>query len=156
MLSFDVYFLPFHWGNIPAHDLQLTFLSFPLTSGRSSRQVSMRSKGQRLEVPNCILPFPRGTQRQFSENICSEYDLRSRIFRNICCKTVCLPASPRIFEHLNTTILAHFNGFLPLKGHLEFSGAFYLAEILEKVIFDPYNFRINRLSVRKFEHMKNF
>ena len=40
------------------------------------------------------------TQRQFSENICSEDDLRSRIFRNICCKMPCLPASPRIFEHL--------------------------------------------------------
>ena len=30
-----------------------------------------------------------------------------------------------------------FNGFLPLKGHLEFSGAFFLAEIFEKVSFDP-------------------
>ena len=27
-----------------------------------------------------------------------------------------------------------FNGFLPWKGHLEFSGAFFLAEIFEKVI----------------------
>ena len=29
-------------------------------------------------------------------------------FRNICCKISCLPASPRIFEHLKTTIIAHF------------------------------------------------
>ena len=29
-----------------------------------------------------------------------------------------------------------FNGFLPLKGHLEFSGAFFLAEIFEKVSRD--------------------
>ena len=49
-----------------------------------------------------------------------------------------------------------FNRFLPLKGHLEFSGAFFLAEIFEKVSFDPYNFRITRLSARKSEQMKNF
>ena len=42
------------------------------------------------------------------------------------------------------------------KGHLEFSGAFFLAEIFEKVSFDPYNFRITRLSARKSEQMKNF
>ena len=49
-----------------------------------------------------------------------------------------------------------FNGFLPKKGHLEFSGASFLAEIFEKVSFDPYNFRITRLSARKSEQMKNF
>ena len=48
-----------------------------------------------------------------------------------------------------------FNGFLPYKGHLEVSGAFFLAEIFEKVRFDPYNFRITRLSARKSEQMKN-
>ena len=30
----------------------------------------------------------------FLENIYSEDDLRSRTFRNICCKISCLPASP--------------------------------------------------------------
>ena len=49
-----------------------------------------------------------------------------------------------------------FNGFLPYEGHLEFSGDFFLAEIFEKVGFDPYNFRITRLSARKSEQMKNF
>ena len=29
-------------------------------------------------------------------------------FRNICCKISCLPASPRIFEHLNNGIIAYF------------------------------------------------
>ena len=29
-------------------------------------------------------------------------------FRNICCKISCLPASPRIFEHLKNGIIAHF------------------------------------------------
>ena len=50
-----------------------------------------------------------------------------------------------------------FNGFLvflPLKGHLEFSGTFFLAEIFEKLSFHPYNARITRLSVRKSEQMK--
>ena len=42
----------------------------------------------------------RGTQRQFSENIRSEDDLRSRIFGTVVVKISCLPASPRIFEHL--------------------------------------------------------
>ena len=52
--------------------------------------------------------------------------------------------------------LTIFNGFLRYKGHLEFSGAFFLAEIFEKVSFDPYNFQITRLSARKTEQMKNF
>ena len=47
-------------------------------------------------------------------------------------------------------------GFLPLKGHLEVSGTFFVAEIFEKVSFDPYNFRITRLSARKSEQMKSF
>ena len=52
--------------------------------------------------------------------------------------------------------LPFFNGFLPWKGHLEFSEAFIPAEIFEKVSFGPYNFRITRLSARKSEQMKNF
>ena len=62
-----------------------------------------------------MLPGFRPNKRQFSENICSEDDLRSRI-----------------------------------------SGAFFLAEIFEKVSFDPYHFRITRLSARKSEQMKIF
>ena len=38
--------------------------------------------------------------------------------------------------------LPFFKGFLSSKGHLEFSGAFFLAEIFEKVSLDHYNFRI--------------
>ena len=66
----------------------------------------------------------RDTQRQFSKNICSEDDLRN--FRNICCKISCLPASPRIFEHLKNGIIAQFKQiFYPKKvTALEFSGAF--------------------------------
>ena len=48
------------------------------------------------------------------------------------------------------------NGFLPYKGHLEFSGVFFLAKTFEKVSFDPYNIRITRISARKSEQMKNF
>ena len=47
-----------------------------------------------------------------------------------------------------------FNGFLPLKGRLEFSGAFFMAEIFEKESLDPYNSRITRLSARKSEQIK--
>ena len=46
-----------------------------------------------------------------------------------------------------------FNGFLPSKGHLEFSGAFFLAEIFEKVSFDPYDFGITKLSAGKSEQI---
>ena len=31
-----------------------------------------------------------------------------------------------------------------------------MAKIFEKVSYDPYNFRITRLSARKSEEMKNF
>ena len=47
-----------------------------------------------------------------------------------------------IFKHLKNGIISYLNGFLPLKGHLEFSGFFFPAEILEKVSLDPYNFRM--------------
>ena len=49
-----------------------------------------------------------------------------------------------------------FNGFLPYEGHLEFSRAFFLAEVFENVSFDPYNFWITRLPAGKSEEMKNF
>ena len=72
-------------------------------------------------------------------------------------KIFCLPTSPRIFERLKNGIIARFWRIFPVKkGHLEFSGAFFLAEIFEKISFDPYNFRIIRLSARKSEQMKNF
>ena len=51
----------------------------------------------------------QGTQRQFSENICSENNLRSRIFGAFAVlKISCLPASPRILEHLKNVKMAHF------------------------------------------------
>ena len=51
----------------------------------------------------------------FQENICSEDDLRTRNFRNICCKISCLPASPRIFEHLQNGIITLFKQIFTLK-----------------------------------------
>ena len=52
----------------------------------------------------------------FRKNICSEEDLRSRIFGTaICCKISCLPASPRIFEHLKNGKIAHFQWIFTLK-----------------------------------------
>ena len=58
----------------------------------------------------------RGTQRQFLENICSEDDLRSRIFGTFVVKFLaCLPASPRIFEPPKNGIVGHFYRIFPLK-----------------------------------------
>ena len=39
---------------------------------------------------------------------------------------------------------------------LPYANILCLAEIFEKVSFDPYNFQITRLSARKSEQMKNF
>ena len=72
----------------------------------------------------CKLIRSRGTQRQFSENICSEGDLRSRIFWTFVVKfLVCLPllGFSNIYKMVQLPI---FNGFYPKKGHLGFSGAF--------------------------------
>ena len=66
----------------------------------------------------------RGTQRQFSKNICSEDDLRSRIFGTFVVKFLaCLPllgfrTSTKWYNYPFLT------DFYPKKGHLEFSGAF--------------------------------
>ena len=50
----------------------------------------------------------RGTQRQFSENICSEDDLKSRIFGTFVVKFLaCLPLLG-LFEHLKNGIIACF------------------------------------------------
>ena len=48
----------------------------------------------------------------FRENICSEDDLRTRIFGTL---VSCLPASPRIFEHLQNGIITHFKRMFTLK-----------------------------------------
>ena len=39
---------------------------------------------------------------------------------------------------------------------LPYANILFLAEIFEKVSFDPYNFQITRLSARKSEQMKIF
>ena len=39
---------------------------------------------------------------------------------------------------------------------LELREPFFRAEIFKKVSFDPYNFRLTRLSPRKSEHLKVF
>ena len=46
--------------------------------------------------------------------------------------------------------------FYPKKGHQEFSGAFFLAEMFKKVSFNPYNFRVTRLSARKSTQIEKF
>ena len=101
-------------------------------------------------------PVVRATQRQVSENICSKDDLRSRIFGTFVVKCLaCLPLL-RFSNIYKNGVLANFNGYVPWKGHLEFSRALFLAEIFEKVRFDPYNFPITSFSARKSEQIKNF
>ena len=59
---------------------------------------------------------PRGTQRQFSGKYLFGRRFETRYnFRNICCKISCLPASPRIFEHLQSGIITHFKRIFTLK-----------------------------------------
>ena len=64
------------------------------------------SVSYRLLQTTAIMDMVRGTQRQFLKNICSEDDLRSRIFGTLVVKF--LAASPRIFEHLKYGIIAYF------------------------------------------------
>ena len=50
-----------------------------------------------------------GTTGSKYPQICSEDDLRTRIFETFVVKFLaCLPASPRIFEHLKNGIIAYF------------------------------------------------
>ena len=51
--------------------------------------------------------------------------------RNICCKISCLPASPRIFEHLKNGIIAHFQRVFTLKRSPRIFGS----------LFSRWNFR---------------
>ena len=46
--------------------------------------------------------------------------------------------------------------FYPKKVTWEFLEAFFLAEMFKKVSFNPYNFRVTRLSARKSTQMKKF
>ena len=148
-----------HWLSHLSAGIFLSFFLLKDSKKRGKRIQYLISKHSTKSAfcYTCI-PAGRGTQRQFSENICSEDDLRSRIFGTFVVKFLAcnLLASPRIFEHLKPGITALFNGFLPWKGHLEFSIAFFLGENFEKVSFDPYDFRITSLSARKSKQMKHF
>ena len=67
--------------------------------------LSMRSRNQK---PSLKGRYFRGTQRQFSEKYLFGRRFEIWNFRNICCKSSCLPASPSIFEHLKNGIIAYF------------------------------------------------
>ena len=99
-----------------------------------------------------------GHPTSISENICSEDDLRSTIFGTVVVKFLtCLPACPRIFQRRKKNgIIAYFKRIFTLKWTPRIFRISFVAEIFEKVSFDPYNFRITRLSARKSEQMKNF
>ena len=55
-----------------------------------------------------IKPVAGAPNDNFRKNICSEDDLRSRIFETFFCKISCLSASPRIFEHVKNGMIAYF------------------------------------------------
>ena len=77
-------------------------------------------------------------------------------FRNVCCKTSCLPASPRIFEHLKNGKIANFYRIFTLKRSPRIFGSLFSGWNFRQGKFRSYNFRITRLSARKSEQMKNF
>ena len=82
-----------------------------------------------------------GTQRQFSEHICSEDDLRSRIFGTIVVKFLArlrVLGFSNIWKRYNCQFLTDF---YPKRSPRIFGSLFFLAEIFEKVSFDTYNFR---------------
>ena len=54
----------------------------------------------------------RGTQRQFSENICSEDDLRSRIFGTFVVKFLACLSLLGFSNIYKMVLLPIFNGFL--------------------------------------------
>ena len=58
-----------------------------------------------IRFPLC----PGAPNDNFRKNVCSEDDLISRIFETFVVKFLaCLPASPRIFEHLKMGVIGHF------------------------------------------------
>ena len=87
------------------------------------------------------VPVLRGTQRQFSKNVCLEDDLRSRIFGAFVVKFLaCLPWDFETSKKwYNTCPLFFLTDFYPKKVTWNFQGAFFLAEIFKKVRFDSYN-----------------
>ena len=98
-------------------------------------------------------PHCRGTQRQFSENICSEDDLRYRFFGTFVVKFLaCLPLLG--FSNTYGIIAQFLTDSYPKKVSKNFREPLFWLKFSK--IFDPYNFRITRLSARKSEQMKNF
>ena len=77
-------------------------------SKQSNRLISIKTS----QNPGDITGAPNGN---FRENICSEDHLRTRIFGTFVVKFSCLPASPRIFEHLQNGIITHFKRIFTLK-----------------------------------------
>ena len=86
------------------HRICLDFKYGPQNRGSFVRSQSIQKENKRTFRTQ----INRGTQRQFSENICSEDDLRSRIFGAFVVKFLACSASPRIFEHLQNGIITHF------------------------------------------------
>ena len=100
-------------GLFQAHEFFLiTPILFILSKVNAPKQhfrwSQLRNRKNKKNYPNFSISKVqrnhRGTQRQFSENICSEDDLRSRIFGTLVVKFLAclllLVRSPRIFSNL--------------------------------------------------------
>ena len=92
-------------------------------------------------------PSFSGTQRQFSENVCSEDELRSRTFGTFVVKFLaCLPLL--IFERLKNGIIAHFQRIFTLTrspiifGTLFFWLKFSKRKVLISIIFGSLDFQL--------------
>ena len=79
--------------------VQLTVVFFQIICCRLAEETTTKNLSRKSRLDSFVLPAPvtvvtlfRGTQRQFLENICSEDDLRSRIFGTFVVKFLaCMP-----------------------------------------------------------------
>ena len=82
------------------------------------------STGKAIQYGMNMIRYVKGTQRQFSENICSEDDLRSRIFGTFVVKFfACMPL---LGLSSKKGIIAHFSRIFTVKRSPRIFGAFFL------------------------------
>ena len=88
-LFYVILFIIFYESRLPQNLYHVTKFS---QSSLPCRRAGMRDEPPRTSAWEATQIVVRGTQPEFSENICSEDDLRSRIFGTFCVKFLaCLP-----------------------------------------------------------------
>ena len=95
------------------HRKQQTICHFSIFPARGRRSTKVK-EASLMQITLVVAP-----QQGHPTTIFGKYLFGRRFaiynFRNICCKISCLPASPRIFEHLKNGIIAHFKRIFTLK-----------------------------------------